>query len=288
MPPRLSVVINTLNEERNLPFALRSVRPWADEIVVVDMHSDDRTVEIARSFGARVFTHERMGFADPARAFACAQATGDWILVLDADELVPPPLSRRLRALAAEGAADVVRIPRLNFLLGGPLLHSGWNPERDRQLRFFRRGAVTMTPLIHRAPEPRPGTRMLDLPYEAGSALLHFNYLDADQFLERLNRYTSIEAVQALARGDRSTPLRTLVAAAAEWARRYVWHAGFRDGWRGFYLCLFMAFYRVAAAAKLEERTAVGPRSAVDARYRAEAERVLAGYGGAGAGDGPR
>jgi glycosyltransferase involved in cell wall biosynthesis len=83
------VVINTLNEERRLPYALRSVQDWVDEIVVVDMHSDDKTVEIAEAFGARIFTHERVGYADPARAFAFARATGDWILILDADELVP-------------------------------------------------------------------------------------------------------------------------------------------------------------------------------------------------------
>ena len=86
---RISVVINTLNEERRLPYALRSVQDWVDEIVVVDTHSDDKTVEIAEEFGARIFTHERVGYADPARAFAFARATGDWILILDADELVP-------------------------------------------------------------------------------------------------------------------------------------------------------------------------------------------------------
>ena len=86
----ISAVLNTLDEERRIAFALRSVRPWVDEIVVVDMASSDRTVEIARSFGAHVASHARTGFVEPARAFACAQAAGDWILVLDADELVPP------------------------------------------------------------------------------------------------------------------------------------------------------------------------------------------------------
>jgi glycosyltransferase involved in cell wall biosynthesis len=73
----ISVVINTLNEEHRLPFALRSVRDWVDQIVVVDMHSDDGTVAVARDFGAQVFMHERLAYADPAREFALAQATGD-------------------------------------------------------------------------------------------------------------------------------------------------------------------------------------------------------------------
>src|SRR5450759_1251360 len=95
MGTRISAVINTLNEERNLPFALRSVQDWVDEIVVVDMHSEDATRDIAKQYGARVFLHERLGYADPARAFALEQAVGDWILLIDADELIPAPLSER-------------------------------------------------------------------------------------------------------------------------------------------------------------------------------------------------
>ncbi|PYU89881.1 MAG: glycosyltransferase family 2 protein, partial [Acidobacteria bacterium] len=116
MGPRISVVVNTLNEEKNLPYALRSVRSWVDEIVVVDMHSQDRTVEIAREYGAKVYSHEPMGFVEPARAFAVAQAGGDWILILDADEVVPLLLSRRLREIARRDEADVVTLPRLNYL----------------------------------------------------------------------------------------------------------------------------------------------------------------------------
>src|SRR5579883_1198418 len=118
MRPRISAVINTLNEEKNLPFALQSVCTWVDEIVVVDMHSTDRTLEIAREFGARIFLHEPMGFAEPARAFALARATGDWILLLDADEVVPFSLSRRLLSIAANNESDAVLIPWLNYVFG--------------------------------------------------------------------------------------------------------------------------------------------------------------------------
>jgi glycosyltransferase involved in cell wall biosynthesis len=89
--PRISAVFNTFNEEKRLRFALRSVKPWVDEIVVVDMHSSDATRTIAENFGAKVFLHEPLGYADPARAFAVAQATGDWILMLDADRLGTDP-----------------------------------------------------------------------------------------------------------------------------------------------------------------------------------------------------
>src|SRR5688500_11736752 len=94
--PKVSVIINTLNEETNLPDCLESVR-WADEVVLVDMHSDDRTMAIAGEFGCRMFSHERTGYVEPARNFAITQAQHDWLLVLDADERVSPGLAQWIK-----------------------------------------------------------------------------------------------------------------------------------------------------------------------------------------------
>lgn len=276
--PRVSAAINTLNEEQSLPFALRSVRPWVDEIVVVDMHSDDRTVEVARQFGAEIHLHERMHYADPARAFAVEKCRGDWVLILDADELVPAPLSRALRALVASGAADAVRLPRLNYIFGDVVHHGGWGAEQDRQLRFFRRGAVQLSHQIHAFIQPAPGARVTDLPGGLGLALVHFNYVDASDFLQRLDRYTTVEARLALERGETLGAAKTVAAAAREFAARYLRRQGFRDGWRGAILAAFMAFYRLAAAAKLHELRSSGPREAVVERYRKLAEDVLGSY----------
>src|SRR5258707_246669 len=123
--------IHTLNEERNIASALRSVVSWVDEIIVVDMYSDDSTVEIARAFGAKIFLHEKTGFVEPARNFAQEKATGDWIIALDADEIIPPELSRELMKIAEDNRADICYVPRLNYFGGFPLLHSGWGPEQD-------------------------------------------------------------------------------------------------------------------------------------------------------------
>src|SRR3989344_399647 len=86
---RISVVINTLNEEKNLPRALSSVKNFADEVVVVDMKSKDNTQVLARNYGAKVYEHEQSGYVEPARNFAISKATSDWIFILDADEEVP-------------------------------------------------------------------------------------------------------------------------------------------------------------------------------------------------------
>jgi len=275
---KISALLNTLDEERRIAYALRSIAPWVDEIVVVDMASTDRTAEIARTFGAKVATHARTGFVEPARAFACAQASGDWILVLDADELVPRALARRLREIAARDEADVVRVPRFNHLLGAPVPHSGWNPERDLQTRFWKKDAVTQPAEIHGHATPRPGMRVLDLPVRDGACLVHLSHVDVSAFLTKLDAYTSVEAAQAFARGERPSVARALRSATREWLARYVRHGGWRDGWRGLYLSLLMAGYRIAAGAKLAERWEVGGRDAAEARYAAEAERVLAGF----------
>jgi glycosyltransferase involved in cell wall biosynthesis len=279
MPPRISVVLNTLNEEKNLPFALRSVEPWVDEIIVVDMHSDDRTVDIASGFGAKIFFHERLGFADPARAFAINQASGDWILVLDADEVVPFPLSRALVSIARSGSADAVRIPFLHYMLGAPLMHTNCGPRQGTLLRFFKKQHVRATSTIHNFFHPVPGSRVLELRFAPGLAVVHFTYLDSQQFMEKLDRYTSTEAQQAFARGERITPVGALVNAAKEFGGRYIKGRGCQDGWRGFYISLFYTFYRIVAAAKLQELTAVGHREQIESSYRQEAEEILKGYG---------
>jgi glycosyltransferase involved in cell wall biosynthesis len=279
MKPSVSVAINTLNEEKNLAYALRSVRPWAQEIVVVDMHSDDRTVEIAQEFGAKVHQHERLGFADPARAFALSKTTGSWILILDADEVVPVGLGKRLVALAEQDECDVVSIPRLNYLLGAPLRHTGWGLESDYQFRFFRRGSLLASATIHNFLKPVPGARIHRLPAKEELALVHFNYLDVNHFLEKLNRYTTIEAEQAAARRSSGSPLGSIFEAAREFSRRYVTHQGYRDGWRGFYLSAFMAFYRLSTAAKLAELKGGLGRGEAAKRYAQIAEQLLAQYG---------
>jgi glycosyltransferase involved in cell wall biosynthesis len=253
-----------------------------DEIIVVDMHSTDATREIAESFGARVFLHDRLGYADPARAFALEQATGEWILLLDADELVPLPLSKRLLQVAVRNEADVVVIPWLNFLLGAALWHTGWGPTQDHHERFFRKGSVLARPTVHGFLEIQPEARVLKLPYEKDLAVVHFNYLDVRHFIEKLNRYTDIEAERLTDDPRAGSIPRACVRALREFLRRYLRFGGYRDGWRGFYLSALMATYRLAIAAKARERRVNGSREAVEAAYAREAEGVLAAYGQAG------
>src|SRR3989338_841094 len=94
---RVSVVVNTINEGKYLDGCLKSVRNLADEIIVVDMYSEDESVKIAKKYGAKVYLHERMAYVEPARNFAIEKATGDWILLLDPDERIEPSFGKRIR-----------------------------------------------------------------------------------------------------------------------------------------------------------------------------------------------
>jgi hypothetical protein len=108
--------------------------------------------------------------------------------------------------------------------------------------------------------------------------LIHFNYLDTSHFLEKLDRYTSIEAQDALGLGERSSIRRAFSRGARELWQRYIAGRGYRDGWRGFYACSLMVMYRIVVQAKLKELSVLGDRSTIQAGYHREAERILADY----------
>lgn len=275
----ISVVINTFNEERNISLALRSVYTWADEIVVADMYSDDRTVEIAEKFGAKVFLYPRTGFVEAAREFAVSKSTGDWIFLLDADEVVPPSLSAKFLELIAGDSADVFMIPRLNYLFGAPVEHTGWGPFEDRQLRLYKRDHVVLTDTLHGGILPARNARVVSVPYSNNNAIHHFNYIDSTQFIDKMNRYTTIHAQQA-GTGMTVTFPGAVARSMGAFVKRYILKKGYRDGWRGFYLSGFMAAYKWITYAKLEERAAGIDADSVQESYRKIAERIVASYPG--------
>jgi hypothetical protein len=231
-------IVHTFQEERFVETAVRSLG-WTDEIVVVDMHSTDRTVEIAESLGARVVLHENVGYVEPARAFGIEQAQSDWVFVLDADEWMEEPLASALWDIACADTADVVDIPFASWICGAWLQGSGWAEESHP--RFFRPEFVTWPAHVHAVPELRG--RLLRLPREDGLEVRHWNYDDLHEFVDKLNRYTDREAERL-----ETTSWHDAVAAArAEVEHRWTPEA---DGARSAALSLAMLFYRLLAHAK--------------------------------------
>jgi glycosyltransferase involved in cell wall biosynthesis len=277
----VSAVLNTLNEEQNIAHAIGSVRHWVQEIIVFDMSSDDRTVEIARSLGAQVSNFPRMINFDAARVAAVAAATKDWILLLDADEMVPRPLSRQLLDLAAQNSVDVCLVPRLNYFSGEQLLHAGWGPEQDRTIRFYRKGMAVLNDTLHAHIEIVPGARVHSTRYSPGCAVVHFNYKDSVQFVAKLNKYTSLTAWQR--RDSRNWKDRSLFfAPAAEFLRRYIRLEGFRSGAAGFYFSFMMAAYRMTLSFKLREIQSHCTAEGSTVRYEEIASGIIAEYESAG------
>jgi glycosyltransferase involved in cell wall biosynthesis len=230
MPKSLSVVLITLNEAANLPRTLKSVS-WAQEIVVVDSGSTDATVEIARAVGARVFEETWKGFAAQKNS-AIAHASGQWVLSLDADEEVSPELACEIQTLlAGDPTFSAYRIPRLNHFLGRPLRHGGYWP--DPKLRLFCSGAARFAERpVHETMETAGPVETLKNP------LLHRCYPTLEDYIEHMNRYSSVAAQMLVdsGRAPRSFPAlvwSALLNPAATFIYNYVVRLGFLDGREG-------------------------------------------------------
>jgi glycosyltransferase involved in cell wall biosynthesis len=244
---KISVLINTLNEENNIRNCLESVK-WADELIVVDMYSDDKTVEIAKEYTDKIYYFERLGYADPARQYALEKATNSWILVIDADEMVPVGLKRELEKIMKYGIADVVRIPRNNYIFGHLMKGTGWGALQDMHYRFFKRDYVSFNGKIHAFTEITDDAKIYEIK-NPKNGFIHFNHIDIEYFIEKLNRYTTIEA-KNMFNNDKKPPktfLEELFRIIYEFFNRFFIKGGYKDGFLGFYLALLMGAYRASA-----------------------------------------
>ncbi len=238
MESKISVVINTLNEQQSIARVLESVK-WADEIIVCDMHSTDQTVAVAKRMGAKVFLIKKAPFVELARNVSIAKATNEWVMVLDPDEEVPKTLATRLQEAANNGGVTTfVEIPRKNIIFNKWVKASMWWP--DYNIRFFKKGQVKWTNKIHIKPETLG--EGLKLEPEERFAITHHHYTSLDQFLTRLNRYTTIQAKELKESGYKFKWQDLITKSLSEFLGRYFANKGFEDGLHGLALSLLQAF----------------------------------------------
>ncbi|HEV8585040.1 MAG TPA: glycosyltransferase family 2 protein [Methylomirabilota bacterium] len=244
---RLSVVIVTRNEAERLRACLESV-VWADEIVVVDAESEDKTVALAREFTDRVVVRPWPGYAAQKNA-ALDLATGGWVLSLDADEVVSAELRAEIAAvLALDGPADGYAVPRRNIFWGRWVRHGGLYP--DWQVRLFRRGRGRFVErAVHESVAVEGRVERLR------GHLEHRSYRDVADFLARADRYATLAADEAVARGRRAGVVDLVLRPLGRFLGMYVVGRGFLDGWRGFLLAALYAYYVLIRSAKIWERT---------------------------------
>jgi glycosyltransferase involved in cell wall biosynthesis len=244
---KISLVINTYNEETMVEDCIKSALPFVDEVIVVDMYSTDKTVDYARGLGAKVYFFEHTGIVEPARNFALQQATSEWILLLDADERIPATLGNLLQHYVQENSYDSFSIPRKNIQFKKWVQHTNWWP--DNQIRFFKKDSVVWNSAIHSTPQLKQNH--YTLPPKEEYAILHYNFRSVDHLLEKIYRYTSYEkklSRESLKNGDVF-----LAYFEKEFGQRFINGKGYKDEIHGFMLSKFMEFYKFVELARYWE-----------------------------------
>jgi glycosyltransferase involved in cell wall biosynthesis len=245
---KLSVTIVTFNEGRNIRRTLESVK-WVDEIVVVDSGSTDDTIQICNEYKARVFQQGRIGVAQ-VKNVAIEQASGEWILSLDADEPIEPALAEEIRAIIDSPTAfDGYRIPRKTIFLGKLIKHGGWYP--DYNLRLFRKEKGRFEErAVHEAMKVQ-GTVSV-----TKHAILHYAYPDIALFLTKMNTYSSL-AVNVMARRGigfyQTSWMNVMCRPVITFIYKYFFRLGFLDGKHGLIINLLHSYYVFAKYAKAWE-----------------------------------
>lgn len=239
---RITATLITRNEEENLPRALASLA-LADEVVVVDSGSTDRTVELARQHGARVVEHPWTSF-DTQKNFAASLAAYDWILNLDADEVLSPELIAELQAWKQRPANAVAyRMPRKARYLGRWILHSGWYP--DYKVRLYRRDRARFVGSLHESV-------IADGPVgQFQGEILHYTCDSLNDHLAKVNFFTSLAARELHAQKHRHWLLPLLIQPPLTFLRTYLFQQAFRDGYQGFLIAAMAGFYVFLKYAKL-------------------------------------
>jgi glycosyltransferase involved in cell wall biosynthesis len=232
---QISATIVTLNEERNVARAIESLR-FADEVLVVDSGSADRTREIAIHAGARVIEEPWRGYA-AQKNYAASRASNDWILSIDADEVVTPELASEIVDLKSKGPAwDGYSFPRRAHYLGRWIRHSGWYP--DRKVRLYNRSKAAWTgDYVHESVRVEGNVGLLQ------GDLLHYTCDSLSQHIRTLDRYTALAAREMIARGQSVGMRRLTIDPAWTLFRTYVLQRGFLDGPQGIAIAWMAALY---------------------------------------------
>ena len=247
----ISVYVVTFNEEANIRDCLESVK-WADEIIVVDSHSTDRTAAIAREYTEHVIQRPWPGYV-AQKNFALDQARCDWVLLLDADERVSPELAVEIQDIL--GRQDVIEagfsVPRKTFYLGRWITHGGWYP--GRRVRLARRGMGRNV-----GTDPHDRFEVNGPVGKLCGDLYHYTYRDIGDHLNTINKFTAVGAREMHEKGRGHALLHMLLNPPAKFLKMYILRLGFLDGSAGFIIAVLSAYYVFLKYARLWELKRAG------------------------------
>lgn len=239
---KISAVIIAGNEEKNIADCLESVR-WADEIIVVDSESTDRTVEISKRYTDKVFVRKWEGYASQ-KNYSMSKAVNEWVLSLDADERVSPELLEEMKSLDFS-KADGFYIPRRNYFLGKVIKSCGWSP--DYQLRLFRKSKTTLT-----SRQVHEGFSVDGKREYLGGELIHHTHTTIAGTLAKVNEYSTLEAAEKAGR-IRVTGAKLLFKPLWAFFQHFIIRRGFTDGVHGLMVSMIHAITKTQVYMKIWE-----------------------------------
>ncbi len=232
---KISAVIITFNEEKNIERCLRSLEGIADDIVVVDSFSSDQTAEICTKFKVNFISHAWEGYSR-SKNFGNEQAKHDWILSLDADEALTDELKASLGKLKTENAFQTASFNRLTNYCGKWVKHGGWYP--DKKVRFFNRKTTQWQGHLHEELISNPPQNILHLPGDC----LHYSYYNREQHYQQLENFTSIAANELYSKGAKAKWHKLIFSPLVKFIRDYFMKLGFLDGYTGFTIARISAY----------------------------------------------
>lgn len=247
MSEKLSVIIITKNEEKNIKECLESVK-WADEIILVDAFSTDRTIDIAKSYTDKIFQREWIGFA-AQKNFALSLAANEWILSLDADERVSQDLKLKIQNLLVDEkylkVYDGFLIKRDNYFLGKLIRSCGWN--RDFQLRLFKKSKTKLTNrLVHE------GFEVYGKIGKIAEPIIHLSYKSFNDAIAKINHYSSLEAIEKSTK-KKANIFTIIFYPILYFLQHFIFRYGFIDGIYGFFVSLLHAWTKMLVQIKIWE-----------------------------------
>jgi len=241
---KLTAVIPTLNEEKDLPRTLRSLKGLTKNILVVDSGSTDQTVKIAKKYGAKVINHPFKSFSE-TRNFADQKVKNGWILSSEADVVVSKELAQEIKKVLVENSGpSAYFIPRQNIIWGKKISHTDWGPQDDLHIWLYQKGGGSWQGKVHEEYKLKKGS-----PGYLKNSLTHYNYQTVSEFIGKINSYSRIAA------GQNKTfpfywPLR-------DFFKRFIYKLGFLDGYHGLFLSYLQAIYYITLKVKLWEKSHV-------------------------------
>lgn len=238
--PRLSVVIPTLNEEKDLPDTLKSLEPLNAEIIVIDSGSKDKTKEISMSYGAKFVYHLFQGF-DSQRNYADTITSGEWILSIEADVVISPDLAREISEAIKNNKVNAYFIPRKNIIWGKIINHTNWGPKDDCHIWLYRRNSGRWQGKVHEEYIPKNGPVGT-----LNNYLVHKNYETVSEFIDKIDKYSEFSVAN-----HNST---SLIEPVVEFFRRYFYKLGFLDGYRGLFLSYLQSIYYMSLFVKINTK----------------------------------